>query len=191
MRFPSLLLCFGLPVAILVLGFSLAGFFGFRTIPQLMDEIGRGNVQAGFELSIPKPGRYTVWSVLAEDASARAIKAERLGLPPGARVYLYSKETGREIPLTKLLQQKKAYGGEVSVSLGTFDTNVVDQVVEFKATGLRRKTLVSVTPENTAEAVRVFVMLLGIVLVSIAFAIFVFIVLIHRRQRLVAEANQP
>ncbi len=187
MRVPPLLLCFGIPGIILVAGFSFAGLFGFRSIPQLMDEIGRGNVQAGFELTIEKPGRYTVWSVLAEDATARAIKAERLGLPPGARVYLYNTENGREISLTKLLQQKKAYAGEVSVSLGTFDTNVVDQAVEFKATGLRRKTIVSVTPENTAKAVQVFVTLLGIVLVSIALAIFVFILMIHRRQRLVAD----
>lgn len=152
-----------------------------------MDEVGRGDVHAGFELGIEDPGRYTVWSVLAEDATVRAIKEERLGLPPGARVYLFNIENGRELSLTKLLQQKKAYAGEVSVSLGTFDTNVVDQKVEFKATGILRKTIVSVTPENTAEAVQVFVMLLGIVLVSIALAIFVFILLIHRRQRLVAD----
>ena len=187
MKLPSLLLCFGFPITILVVGFSLAGLFGFRSIPQLMEEIGRGNVQAGFELSIAKPGRYTVWSVLSEDASARAIKAERLGLPPGGRVYLYNAEDGRELPLTKLLQQKKAYAGEVSVSLGTFDTNTADQLVEFKGTGIRRKTIVSVTPENTAEAVQVFVMLLGIALVTIALAIFVFILLIHRRQRLVSD----
>ncbi|MDA7920305.1 hypothetical protein N9B73_00995 [Verrucomicrobiales bacterium] len=43
------------------------------------------------------------------------------------------------------------------------------------------------TPENTAQAVQVFVMLLGIILVSMALAIFVFIVLIHRRQRVVAD----
>ncbi len=172
---------------VLVAGFSLAGLYGFKNIPQLMDEVGRGDVQAGFELAIEKPGRYTVWSVLAEDASARAIKAERLGLPPGARVYLFNKENGRELPLTKLLQQKKAYAGEVSVSLGTFDTSVAGQIVEFKATGVRSKTIVSVTPENTAKAVQVFVLLLGIVLVSIALAIFVFILLIHRRQRLVAD----
>lgn len=104
MKFPSLIICFGFPITILVAGFSLAGFFGFRNIPNLMNEVRRGNVLEGFQLTIETPGRYSVWSVLAEDASARAIKAERLGLPPGARVYVYNVKNGREIPLTKLLQ---------------------------------------------------------------------------------------
>lgn len=189
MKIPSLLLCFGFPITILVAGFSLAGLFGFRNIPQLMSEVGRGDVHAGFELSLETPGRYTVWSVLTEDAPARAIKVERLGLPPGARVYLYDVESGREIALTKLLQQKKSYGGETSVSLGTFDTRVPDQAVEFKGTGIRRETTVSVTPENTSLAVQVFLMLLGIVLVSIAVAIFLFIFLIHRRQRALSNED--
>jgi len=177
-----LIVCLLVPFLIVVFGLVLAGLYGYRQIPNLIEETARGFVPEGFTATLPEPAKYTVWlhvTALTEGEDYRGPEE----LPPGGRVYIFDASSGREIPLNKWLDATKHIAGEKAVSLGTFETNRVDQRVELEGSGIRDPVLISITPANTGRALGVVLSLIGIVFLSLSVGIIAFFILLHRRQR--------
>ena len=191
MRKPlSLILCFLVPALILLLGLLGAGVYGFRMIPRLFEETGRGVLPEGFQVEVPKPGKYTLWLYARGQYGGNFYRsAEKL--PPGGKVYLFEEASGREIPITKWVAATKNFGHERAVSLGTFLTRREGEVVEVKGTGFSRPVLVSIAPTNTNQVLRVVFTLIAIVVLTLTVAIFAFLLLIHRYKTLVESSLEP
>jgi hypothetical protein len=189
MRKPvSLLACFFIPFLVLVLGLSLAGIYGYRAIPWLFEETARGMIPEGFEVPLGNPGKYTVW-LFERGQGEEGFYRGSGKLPPGGKLHIFDSSTGREIPLTNWVVATRNSGHEKAVSLGTFMGQREGQVVEVKGTGLRKSMLVSVAPSNTGPVLRVVLSLLGIVALTLSAAILLFLLLLHRRQKIL-EGNE-
>lgn len=183
MRRPiPLLICFAIPLILLLIGAAFAGMYGFREIPKLLDETARGMVPPGFVAVLGPPGKYTVWHY---ERGQIGEKFHRGGesLPPGGRIYLYDQASGREIDVSKWLASTKTLGHERATSLGSFSSVRAGQRVEVKGTGLAKPVLISIAPENTSRVLKVVFILLGIILLSLSVAITTFLVLLHRRNQ--------
>jgi len=187
MRKPlPLLICFAVPAFLLILGCSLAGSYGFRAIPKLLEESGRGLVPDGFELSLDEPGRYTLW-LLARGQLGGEFYRSADKLPPGGRIYVYDAATGRQIPLNKWFDATRNVGHERAVALGSFEAPRKGQQIEILGTGLSKAVLVAVTPENTGRVLKVVLSLLGILVLTLSFTIASFLYLLHVRNRMISQ----
>lgn len=190
MRRPlSLIVCFLIPGIVLLLGFVFAGIYGFREIPKLVEESGRGQVPEGFEIELRDPGKYTLWYHVREKEPVSDLGESLEGLPPGARVLVYDAETKNEIEMVKWLSATKNIGGEASVSLGTFDVLAPGKKVFVKGTGFQKSAVVSISPANMTSSIRVVLVLLAIVVGTLALAILLFLLLLHRRRKTLEKSD--
>lgn len=188
MRGPlSLIVCFLIPGIVLLLGFVFAGVYGFREIPKLVEESGRGQVPDGFEIELGDPGKYTIWYHVRETVSAADENLE--SLPPGARIHVYDAETKNGIEMVHWLSATKNVGGETSISLGTFNVLVPNKKVFVKGTGFREPAVVSISPANMTSSIRVVLVLLAIVIGTLALAILLFLLLLHRRRKTLEKSD--
>lgn len=182
----SLLVCFLIPVIFLLLGLALAGSFAYREIPRLFEEEGRGVIPDRFTVTLGEPGKYTVWLISETKVESEALK--EMKLPPGGKIHIFDANQGTQIPLNNWIQSTRISGGEQAVSLGHFQVNQPGMEVEIKGSGVRREFTLSVSQSNMGRTLRVVMTLLTIVLISLSVAIFIFIALLHRRQK-VMESN--
>ncbi|MDF1849388.1 MAG: hypothetical protein P1U85_01045 [Verrucomicrobiales bacterium] len=183
MRRPiPLLVCFAIPLLLLIIGAAFAGVYGFREIPKLLDETARGMVPQGFVAQLGSPGKYTVWLYERGQIGAEFYRGTEK-LPPGARIYLYDEASGREMEVSKWLNSSKTLGHERAVSLGSFSGLREGQRVEVKGSGFSKPVLISIAPENTGRVLRVVFILLGMILLALSVSITVFLVLLHRRNQ--------
>lgn len=183
----SLLVCFLIPAIFLLLGLALAGSFAYREIPRLVEETARGDIQKGFPAELPEPGKYTLWMVTKE--ALKRSEQEEFHLPPGGKIHVFDAKSGREIPLSNWVTANRVAGGELSVSLGEFSVTHPKTKVTVKGSGVRMPITVSVTPSNMGRTLRVVMTLLVIVLSSLSVAVFFFIALLHRRQKMVERQS--
>ena len=181
-----MLLCFALPGLVLVGGLLLAGFYGFRQIPDLFQESARGMLPQGFEAKLEERGKYTIWYPVEESEEGGE---ERF--PPGARVYVFDAASAQELRMSKWLQGTKYIGEEMSISLGTFESTRDGQIVEVKGTGLNEPVLISISLDNTNEKLATVFTLIAIVGISLMLSISMFIYLLHRRQKAVDASIEP
>lgn len=181
-----LLVCFSIPLLLFLIGSAFAGIYGFREIPKLRDDTGRGLVPPGFETTLEGAGRYTLWLQSRGEIGDEFHRGSE-SLPPGGRIYLYDAESGREISVGKWLQSTRTLGHERAVSLGTFSSVRAGQVIEVKGTGLAKPVLIGIGPENTGRVLRVVFTLLGIMALTLSASLVCFFVLLHRRNRAINE----
>lgn len=184
-----LFICLAVPLIVFLIGASLASVYGFREIPKLLDESARGLVPEGFEASLDRPGKYTVW-LQVRGAIGNHFHRGPEKLPPGARIYLYEAESGREIEVIKWLQATKNIGHEHAIALGTFRVGREGQRVEVRGSGLSRPVLISISPENTGRVIQVILSLLGIFALTLSVALGCLFLLLHRRNRALAAENK-
>lgn len=183
----SLIVCFLIPAIILMLGLILAGMYGYREIPPLFHESVRGEVPDGFSTVLEEPGNYTVWLHVPEE-DLEEFREVPNKLPPGASIHVFDVGSGNEITLTSWISSTKSLGEESAISLGTFASQREGQEIEVKGSGLREPVLVSVAPSNMNKTLRIVLTIMGIVVLFLTAAIFLFIFLIHRRQKMLEEA---
>ena len=176
-----LFVCFLIPFVLLLIGAVSAGVYGFREIPQLLDETARGMVPKGFVVRLEDPGKYTVW---LHERGSIGVDFYRGSdqLPPGGSISVYDVVSGREIEVKKWMNSTKTIGHERAVSLGSFVSDKEEQNVEIKGSGISKPVLIAVSRANTARVIGVVCTLLGIVLVALVLSIGAFLWLLHRRK---------
>jgi hypothetical protein len=74
--------------------------------------------------------------------------------------------------------------------MGRFETAAPNETVEVKSVGASGFFEVSVSPHNESGLLRIILTLMGIIAITISAAITVFLFLIHRRQRHLAEETE-
>ncbi|MDF1860303.1 MAG: hypothetical protein P1U87_08810 [Verrucomicrobiales bacterium] len=183
----SLIVCFLIPAIVFMLGLILAGVYGYREIPPLFHESARGEVPNGFSTVLEAPGNYTVWLHVPE-SDLEKFRNLANKLPPGASIHVFDVESGIKIDLTSWISSTKSLGEESAISLGAFTSQRQGQQIEVKGSGLREAVLVSVAPSNMNKTLRIVLTIMGIVLVFLTASIFLFIFLLHRRQKMLEEA---
>ncbi|MEX2580411.1 MAG: hypothetical protein WD342_15240 [Verrucomicrobiales bacterium] len=176
--FTSLLI----PLAVLALGFTLAGMYGSRRIPELLQVTARGVVPPGFVGILGEKRSYTLWLGLpAWDLSDKPDVTSYL--PPGAEISIIDLSSGDEIELADRVAVTRNTGGERMISLGKFESERVGQQIQLKGTGISEPVTMSIAPTNLGQVLTVSLTLLGIIAASVGVAVFLFYFLLGRRQR--------
>lgn len=164
----------GLLVALTVLatGFTIAGIYGGRTIPDLLQVTARGVVPPGFVAILGKQQSYTVW--LAVDADEEEV-SNPVGhidfLPPSAELKIVDLSTGNAIDLVSTTPFRRLAGGETTVSLWEFQSERPGQQIQVQASGFADSATMSVMPTNLGNVLRVSISLIAITVVTIALAL--------------------
>jgi|GEM_PF-676362 len=184
----SLVICFLVPLLILVVGLVAGGVVGYRAIPPLFAETGRGLAPPGFTVELPDPGKYAVWFYSYGILDGQGYESSE-GLPSGARVHVHDIVGDRPLPLVDWLAASRSFAGESAVSVGMFETARPGRPVEIRVSGLSRPAVVGVAPVRLAEVFRTILQLVGILVLSLFFAVVALIVLLHRRSRQVAAES--
>lgn len=177
----SLLFVLGIPFLVLIGGFSTAAYLAVERVPSLLEELDRGVLPAGFEVTIPAEGAYTVWLHTRGRFGDRLFEGG-VELPPAGKVFLFDSATGQEIPLKKGVAAAKNRGEESAVSLGMFEGKRAGQVIEFKGSGLESDILISVSPTSSAQIVGVVAVITMTVLGTLGAAMASFLILMMRRR---------
>lgn len=180
---PSLLFCFVAPVIALWIGIGIVGIIGYQKVPEFLKEIGGGAFAEGFTLTLSESGKYLVWCENPKEESSIEVN-KSTGLPTGGRVFVFDAGSSAKLPLLQLLKFERKIGGVKSHSIGVFETSRPNQEILVKGTGVPAALSGSITPDNSAELVRLMLSLLAIVLFTFAVAIGLFIFLLHRRQKM-------
>ncbi len=178
----SLLICLLVPFVLLVMGLFFGAVYGYREIPPLFEESGRGLANPKFDVHLPEAGKYTVWLSTYTVYEGTEYEAAEL-LPSGARVMAFDTETNKELPLSSWTSASKNLGRETSVSIGNFETLRPDTTVQILADGLREPLVLSVASTKVSKTFQVIFTLVAILVISLLLAIVSLIILLHRRQR--------
>lgn len=177
----SLVLCFLVPIVILLVGTIFAGIYGYQEIPKLYEETAKGLAAPGFNAVLEKPGKYTVWLHTYTVFEGTAYESgDRL--PGGGKVHVFEADSNREFDLISWTSASKSFGSETAVSLGTFESFRPGQAVEVRSSGMSRPVVVSLAPVKLQMTFRVILTISGIMIVSLFCAIVALIVLLHRRK---------
>ena len=176
----SLVICLLLPIIILVMGLFFGAVFGYREIPPLFEESGKGLANPKVTMTLPEPGKYTVWLYTYTLFEGTAYEASDR-LPDGAKVHVFDTGDRTEIALSKWTSAPKSLGNETAVSLGTFET--LRPTVDVLMEGARKPLVLSVAPTNLPRVMSVVLTLVGILVATLFLSIVTLIILLHRRQR--------
>ncbi len=181
----SLITCLLVPFVILLIGLIFAGAFAYKEFPKMISENGRGPIPPGFDVSLPKPAEYTVW--LHTYTIFEGTAYEHSGKPPsGATVVIIDKATGDKISVQPLLiTATKASGNDTATAIGRFET-YRETNVEVLGTGFGDTTIISIAETKLAGSLKTVVIFLSIIIFTLFLSILFLIVLLHRRQRMLA-----
>ena len=178
---PTMTVCVAVPALLLLSGLGLGGYYGYREIPALEVTVASGQVPPGFEAVIAEPGKYNLWL---------ATEKPDYPAPAGMRLHVFSDRTKQELPLDTWFRSSRWTGSGHYVSMGRFETSAPTETVEVKSVGAAGFFEVSVSPHNESGLLRIILTLMGIIAITISAAITVFLFLIHRRQRHLAEETE-
>ncbi len=171
---------------ILAIGFSAAGIYGGREIPDLLQVTARGVVPPGFVAVLGKQKSYTVWLAIDDEQEEIARPVGPIDyLPPSAEVEIVDLSTGNAIELVRKPPIRRLAGGETTISLGEFQSERPGQQIQLKASGLKDSVTMSVIPTNIGHVLRVSISLIGITVVTIATALLV----LHRISRWAGDST--
>ncbi|MDF1823874.1 MAG: hypothetical protein P1U68_04480 [Verrucomicrobiales bacterium] len=160
-------------VSILIFGFVFSSWFTFQKIPKLFEEIARGALPPSLEATLPQAKRYTLWVYVKGRMAGKEYTS--IGqLPPGAKIYIFDRDSARELPLEINSSSTLNRNGERAISFGEFEADRAGQRVEVAVTGLRMPLLVGICASNTEEVVLILLEMTGMVLLSLALSIFGF-----------------
>ena len=177
---PTMTVCVAVPALLLMSGLGLAGFYGYREIPALEVTVAGGEVPPGFETVLVEPGKYNLWLATPESDE---------GVRPTMKLHVFSKRNGQEFPLDSWFRSSRLSGRDSYVSMGRFETYAPNEAIEVKSVGASGFFQVSLSPHRESGLLRVILTLMGIIAITISGAITVFLFLIHRRQRHLAEES--
>lgn len=180
------LLVLGVPVFVLLLGFSTATWIAVKQIPSLLEETGRGVLPDGFEVVLPDTGDYTLW-LHEEGRFGNEIYQGAGEVPPGGKIYLFESASGREIELKEQVSAEKNLGEDRAVSLGVFTCEREGKTIEVKGTGLNSKLLLSISHSSSRQIVSIVLVVAGIVLGTLILATILFIQLVRRKVASLSE----
>jgi len=164
------------------MGLFFGAVFGYREIPPLFEESGKGLANPKVTMTLPEPGKYTVWLYTYTLFEGTAYEASDR-LPDGAKVHVFDTSDRTEVALSKWTSASKSLGNETAVSLGTFETLRPNTTVDVLMEGARKPLVLSVAPTNLPRVMSVVLTLVGILVATLFLSIVTLIILLHRRQR--------
>lgn len=174
---------FTVAVVILVVGFTLAGIYGGRSIPELLQVSARGVVPPGFVAILGKQRSYTVWLEISEEDYLLEKGQERITfLPPSAEVKVVDLSSRHPIELSQSIPIRRKSAGEYTVSYGEFKSERDGQQIQLNAEGMAESVTMSVMPTNLGRVLRVSLGLIGITIATIVIALTSFVVLSRKHK---------
>ena len=174
---------FVVAVVILVVGFALAGIYGGRRIPELLQVSARGVVPPGFVAILGKQRSYTVWLEISEEDYLQEDGQERITfLPPSAEVKIVDLSSRQPIELSQSIPIRRKSAGEYTVSYGEFKSERDGQQIQLSAGGMADSVTMSVMPTNLGRVLQVSLGLIGITVATIVIALTSFLVLSRRNE---------
>lgn len=182
----NLVVCFLVPIVILLIGGIYAVTYWYQSAPRLMEEVGRGVVPSGFPVTVDKPGKYTVWLNTYTVFEGKGYEHSD-ELPAGAEVLIFDQGKGGRLEMNQWVLSKRKFEGQTAVSLGTFDLLKPNTVLEVRSTGIKEPVVISISPNRAGESVQVALHLVSVVAISLTLAVASLIILLHRRQRAMRE----
>jgi len=181
----SLITCILAPAAILLTGLIFAGVYGYHEFPKLASESGRGVIPPGFDLALEKPSNYTIWLHTYSVFDGQAYEHDEK-MPPGAFVFITDKRSGKKVTISPPFgSMSKTSNNDSAIVIGKFDTYRATEI-EVIGRGFKNTAVISIAESNIGTSMKVIMNFIGIIIGSLSAALFALIVLLHRRNRMLA-----
>ena len=181
----SLVICFLVPILILLSGIVFSVLFAVQTIPSAFKDEVRGILPGSFPAKLEQPQRYMIWGY-----SVGRLEGENYQCPvpdlKAANITIIDRRSGKNLPLNDWMPGTRNTSKESAILLGTFETQFENQEVEFFSKNLTSKAVIGISSKSFADMFRAVLSIIAIFLISVFFAITALIVLLHRRQKQIA-----
>ncbi|MDF1812411.1 MAG: hypothetical protein P1V20_09355 [Verrucomicrobiales bacterium] len=178
----SLLNCFLIPILTLLLGIILGGIYAFQSIPKAYKDDARAVIPPKFTYSFQTPGRYSLWAYSAATFEGTEYPAAD-SLPTGSKIHVIDSKSGDFLPVNDWVPQTKKRKGESAFLVGTFETGLPNQEIDFIGSGIPEKMVIGISSKNMADMINVYLGIFGIFILSLFAAITILVVMLHRRKK--------